>query len=85
MSHVQVSSPSEPPTMTDKPVLPQAQAEAEQPAAVAEGLERPGPHTNGIAQHAVDVDAQQTDVEKVYTIPVPSPGSVHTVCCFSNL
>ena len=67
MSHVQVGTHPEPPTMTDEPVLPQPVAE--EPAAVAEGLGRPGAHTNGIAQHAVDVDAQQTDANKVH---VPS-------------
>lgn len=66
MSHVQVSSPPEPSTVTNEPVLPMPQAEAEQPAAVAEGLGRPGAHTNGIAQDAVDKEAQQADVIKVY-------------------
>ena len=42
------------------------QAETEQPAAVAEGLGRPGAHTNGIAQDAVDEKTQQANVIKVY-------------------
>ena len=67
MSYVQVSSPPESLTVTDK-------AEAEQPAVVAEGLGRPGAHTNGMSQHAVDVDAQQADVSKVLSITVPSLG-----------